>query len=70
MTSQAFTETLTFARCQNWDTDACPHLRSSNMQLSIINAPHYWLLNDKTVDELNGLCDGCEQFKKKVADIQ
>jgi hypothetical protein len=61
MPNQAFTETLTFTRCANWNTDTCPHLTTSHMQLSIMNQPTNWLLlDDQTVAELNGLCDGCE----------
>jgi hypothetical protein len=44
MTNQAFTETLIFTRCANWNTDLCPHLTTSHMQLSIINDPHFWVL--------------------------
>jgi hypothetical protein len=65
MTDQAFAETLTFTRCANWNTDTCPHLKDPHMQLSIINEPHFWLLNDKTVEDLNGMCDGCTEFQKK-----
>jgi hypothetical protein len=63
MTNEAFTEVLTFTRCQNWSTEACPHLTTSHMQLSIMNQPTKWiLLDDKTVAELNGLCDGCSEI--------
>ena len=65
MTNQAFTETLTFTRCANWNTDTCPHLNDPHMQLSIINAPHFWLLNDQTVEELDRLCDGCSALQQK-----
>jgi len=40
MTTQAFTETLKFAHCNNWDMDKCPHSTNANMQLTIINHPH------------------------------
>jgi hypothetical protein len=65
MLKQTFTETLTFTRCSNWNADTCPHLTASHMQLFIINQPMNWLLfDDKTVEELNGMCDGCERFMK------
>ena len=66
MPNQVFTETLIFTRCQNWNTEACPHLKNPQMQLTIINESHFWLLNDKTVGELNGICDGCKEFLKKL----
>ena len=63
MTQQAFTETLTLTRCANWNTEACPHLTASHMQLSIINQPTNWLLlDDKTVVELNKMCDDIKLF--------
>lgn len=62
MPDQAFTEILTFTRCARWNTDSCPHLNDPNMQLSIINSPKHWLLNDQTVEALNKLCDGCKEF--------
>ena len=65
MPKQAFTEILTFTRCKNWNTETCPRLKIPQMQLSIINEPHFWLLNDRTVEDLNGMCDGCGQFMKK-----
>jgi hypothetical protein len=65
MTNQAFSETLQFTRCNNWNTDSCPHTKTSLMQLSIINQPHFWLLDDKTVESLNGICDDCAAFMKK-----
>ena len=58
-------EVFKFTSCGNWDTDACPHLNKVPMQLPVINAPMYFLLNDKTVKDLNGLCDGCQGLKKK-----
>ena len=36
MTNEAFTEVLTFTRCQNWSTEACPYLTTSHMQLSTV----------------------------------
>jgi hypothetical protein len=66
MTNHAFSETLTFTRRSNWNTDTCSHLTATHMQLSIMNQPTNWLmLDDKTVDELNGMCDGCERFMRK-----
>jgi len=65
MTKQAFTEILTFTRCTNWSTESCPRLKIPQMQLAIINEPHFWLLNDRTVEDLNGMCDGCDEFIKK-----
>jgi len=66
MPNQAFTEIMTFTRCANWNTDNCPHLTASSMQLSIMNQPTNWiLLDDKIVAELNGMCDGCDGFRKK-----
>ena len=61
MPNHAFSETLLFTRCSNWNTEACPHLTASNMQLSIMNQLTNWLLlDDKTMAELNVLCDVCE----------
>jgi hypothetical protein len=37
MTSLTITETLTLKRCQNWNTETCPHLSIPHMQLTIIN---------------------------------
>lgn len=65
MANQAFTEILIFTRCGNWNSGTCPHLKNPNMQMSIINAPQYWLLNDHTLGELNGLCNSCMEFQKK-----
>jgi len=66
MPKQVFSEILTFTRCTNWNTEACPHLTTSHMQLSIMNQPTSWIMLDaKTVAELNGLCDGCSEIKKK-----
>lgn len=62
MPNQAFTEILTFTRCACWNTENCPHLAASHMQMSVINAPKHWLLNDQTVEELNKLCDDCKEF--------
>ena len=65
MYKQAFTEILTFTRCSNWNTDTCPRLKIPQMQLSIINEPHFWLLNDRTVEDLNGMCDGYGEIMRK-----
>jgi hypothetical protein len=65
MPDQAFTELIVFTRCQNWNTDTCPQLKNPQMQLSIINEPHWYLLNDQTVEGLNGMCDQCEHRRKK-----
>ena len=65
MTKQAFTEVPAFTQCSNWNTDTCPHLKKPKMQLSIINQSNWFVMNDRAVEELNGLCDGCEQFIKK-----
>jgi len=62
VSNQAFTEILTFTRCACWNTESCPSLEEPNMQLSVINTPKHWLLNDRTVEELNKLCDGCKEF--------
>ena len=64
MPNQVFTETLTFTRCANWSTDTCPHLKKPKMQLSIINKSNWFVMNDKAVEVLNGICDGCEEFQK------
>jgi len=61
----ASNDTLLFTKCSNLNTDTCPHMTSSHMQLSIINQPNFWLLDDKTVEDLNSLCDDLEQFMKK-----
>jgi hypothetical protein len=63
MTNEAFTETLQFTRCDNWNTESCPHIKNPKMQLSIINQSNWFVMNDKTVEELNKLCDGCEDFQ-------
>ncbi len=55
MSKVAFTEILTFTRCANWKTENCPHLRKPEMQLTIINHPSWFLLNDQTVEGLNRL---------------
>ena len=68
MPNQAFTEMLTFTRCANWNTDTCPHLKNPQIQLSIINAPHFWLLNDKTVDRLTEVCKSCSEFRQIARD--
>jgi hypothetical protein len=65
MPTHAFSETLTFTRCQNWDTDECPHLQNPNMQLTLINHPNWILLNDQTLESLNRLCDGCMGLQTK-----
>ena len=59
MPNQAFTETLQFTRCNNWNTESCPHMNNPQMQLAVINHPHWFLLNDQTVEELNSLCGSC-----------
>jgi len=66
MPNQIFTEILTFTRCTNWNTESCPRLKIPQMQLSIINEPHFWLLNDRTVEDLNGMCGGCGEYLNKV----
>jgi hypothetical protein len=73
MPNEAFTETLQFTRCNNWNTEACPHLKNPQMQLSIINHPHWILLNDQTVEELNSLCISClglENSERKSHDAR
>lgn len=65
MTTQAFSEILLFTRCTNWNSDKCPHLMMPSMQLTIINSRSYWLLDDKTVEELNRLCGECRSFIRK-----
>jgi hypothetical protein len=65
MITHAFAEVLTFTRCNNWNSDICPHLKDPHMQLSIINEPRFWLLDDQTVEELNGMCDQCEMFNRR-----
>ena len=51
MSTPAFTEILTFTRCANWNTDACPYLKDPHMQMSIINSTKHWLLKDQTVED-------------------
>ena len=58
-------ETLFFNKYQHWNTEQCPNLHSTEMQLSIINAPYWIMLNDQTVDELAGMCKGCTEFVRK-----
>ena len=62
MSGPAFTEILTFTICANWNVENCPHLNDLQMQLSIINSPKHWLLNDQTVEKLNKLFDGCKEL--------
>ena len=57
-------EELFFLRCQHWSTEQCPNLHSSQMQLSIANAPHWFMLNDLTVDMLAEMCKRCADFKQ------
>ena len=42
--------------------------RDTVMRLSIINEPHWFLLNDKTVDRLAELCKSCSGFKQIIKD--
>ena len=65
MTNQVFTEILFFTRCANWNVENCPHLNDPHMQLSIINEPHFWLLNDQTVEALDGMCGGFSLLQQK-----
>ena len=53
---------LFFTDCQHWVTEQCPNLHSTEMQLSVINQEHLWLLNDKTVKALADMCKGCVEF--------
>lgn len=46
MPNHAPNDTLLFTRCINWNTETCPHLTASNMQLSIMNQLTNWLLLD------------------------
>ena len=41
-------EKYSFIKCQNWNTNTCPKLHESQMQISIANAPHWVILNDDT----------------------
>jgi len=59
MTANAFTEKLQWTQCNNWNKESCPHMKNPNMQLAIVNHPHWFLLNDQTVEELNSLCGSC-----------
>ena len=58
MTDQAFDPKLTFVRCANWNTHSCPNLKNPKMQ-------HWVLFNERTVKELNEICDNCKEFQKK-----
>jgi len=66
MSEEAFSETLSFTRCSSWNTKICPHLKDPHMQLSIINKPQFYLLNDQTVLKLNRMCVECKMFMKKL----
>jgi hypothetical protein len=65
MMDRSITHELLFARCENWNTPACPHLKNAIMGLSLINKKHLFLLSDKTVSQLKALCRQCLAFKKK-----
>jgi len=65
MMHRSITHELLFARCENWNTSACPHLKNAIMGLSLINKKHLFLLSDKTVSQLKALCRQCPDFKKK-----
>ena len=65
MIDQTITPELLFARCENWNTPACPHQINAIMGLSIINQKHLFLLSDETVLQLKKMCSECTRFKKK-----
>ena len=65
MMDQYITPELLFARCNCWNTPACPYRKNAIMGLSIINQDHLFLLSDETVLQLRKMCMGCPVFKKK-----
>ena len=65
MMDRSVTHELLFARCENWNTSACPYLKNAIMGLSLINKEHLFLLSDKTVLQLKALCRQCTAFRKK-----
>jgi hypothetical protein len=40
-------------------------MNNPQMQLTVINHPHWFLLNDQTVEELNSLCNSCMGMQDK-----
>jgi hypothetical protein len=56
MIKQAFTEKLIVTHCSQYLTDTCPYRKNTAMKLAEINAQKCYLLNDKTVETLNGFC--------------
>ena len=65
MIDQYITHKLFFARCENWNTETCPHQTNAIMGLSVINRDHLFLLSDETVSQLKKMCRTCPVFKKK-----
>jgi len=59
------TDKYPFCNCQNWNTETCPYLHDSPMQISIANAPYWVTLNGDTVGVLNDMCKRCSEFKRK-----
>jgi hypothetical protein len=62
------TSELLFTRCNNWNTRGCPYSKKAVMGLSVINRSNLYVLSDRTVAELNTLCEGCHVFSKKTTD--
>lgn len=58
-------EQLFFNNCQQLNTERCPNLQSPQMQLSIINARYWFMLNDEAVEILAEMCKECATFIRK-----
>jgi hypothetical protein len=65
MMDRTITHELLFARCEKWNTPACPQQTNAIMGLSLINQDHLFLLSDETVSRLKKICSNCPAFKKK-----
>jgi hypothetical protein len=63
MPKQIFSKTLIFIKCQNWNTETCPHLRAFHMQLSIKNQLNWFMLNDRSVGILAERCKASLEFR-------
>ena len=59
MPNQASISKMTFIRCSKWSTKSCPNLR--NLKIG-----QWFQFDDQTVEDLNRICDSCEEFQDKV----
>ena len=69
MSSRESNETLRFTQCANLNTDHCLYRKSPETILSLFSDPVNFAIDEGKVQELNMLCDDCEQFKKTKGDI-